>query len=287
MITLGQIRGQDRAVAHLRRAIEQGRVAHAYLFTGPEGSGKHTAALAFAAALNCLTHPGQGCGGECSACSKIADGIHPDVRTLERQGAARIIPIQTIRAEILATVGMPPHEARARFFLIEEAGSMQGPAANALLKTLEEPPERTHFILGTTAPEKLLPTIRSRCQRVAFQELPADLRAELRGDDEAGARLAELADQLEAVTLGEGDLHAVAAEANRDKGNVADVLSLFASRLHRAAVEAASNGDQQRAAILSAQARAIGETEVAVQTHNAHGQLALEDLLYRLRTALP
>ena len=262
-------------------------MAHAYLFTGPEGCGKHTSALALAAALNCLTAPGEGCDSQCAACSKIADGIHPDVRTLERQGAARIIPIQTIRTEVLATIGMPPHEARARFFLIEEAASMQGPAANALLKTLEEPPERTHFIIGTTAPDKLLPTIRSRCQRVAFQPLPADLKAEISGDDEAGARLLELADGLVETTVEGGNIHAIAAEANREKGRVGDILSLFASRLHQAAVTAASEGDRGRASQLSTQAQLVADTERAVNTHNAHGQLALEDLLYRLRTVLP
>src|SRR5256885_10076135 len=152
-------------------------------------------AIALACALNCLHAKGEGCG-ECEACAKIIGGFHPDVVTLVREGAAQIVPIESVRNQVIARIGLPPHEGETRVFIVEEATAMAPPAANSLLKTLEEPPSRTLFVLCTTAPEQLLPTIRSRCQRVRFaagRALPADadparadrvaaLGAELAGD---------------------------------------------------------------------------------------------------------
>jgi DNA polymerase III subunit delta' len=284
MAVLSQIRGQDRAVAILRRALGADRVAHAYLFAGPAGCGKHTTALALASALSCQAAPAEGCG-TCSSCERIAAGNHPDVQTLEREGAARIIPIEAIRARVLAQLGHPPHEGRARVYLIEEAGALQSAAANALLKTLEEPPARTHFVLCTTAPDQLLPTIRSRCQRVSFSALPAELRAELAGDGEAASRADSQVRALLEASRGGADLHDAAAEASRERGEVAALLQTAAQRLHdearRAAVAGA--GSLDRAAALARHATVVLETELAVTQHNAHAQLAIESLLYRLR----
>lgn len=288
MVTLGTLRGQPRVVELLRRALERGRVAHAYLFTGPEGCGKMTAALALASALNCDEAPGEGCGGRCGPCAKIEAGLHPDVRVLQRQGAARIIPIDTVRREVVTTVGLPPHEARARMFLVEEAGALQGPAANALLKTLEEPPARTHFVLATTAPDQLLPTIRSRCQRVAFQELAEDLRAELAEDHEGAEKVASLAGRLlDAADGSLGDRLGAAQEIGREKGDIGAALRLAAQRLHGGARQAVAGGDRARAALLARRAELVLETEAAIAQHNAHGQLAVEALLARWREVTP
>jgi DNA polymerase III subunit delta' len=293
MALLSQIRGQDRAVAVLRRALATGRVAHAYLLCGPAGCGKHTTALALASALCCEDAPGEGCG-RCSSCERIASGNHPDVQTLEREGAARIVPIETIRKRVLAQLGHPPHEGRARVFLIEEAASLQSAAANALLKTLEEPPARTHFLLCTTAPDQLLPTIRSRCQRVSLSALAADVRAEIAGDGEAATRADEQVRALASASRSEpgADLHGAAADAARERTEVAALLQTLAQRIHDEARSAAltREPDPQRAlARASALARHAGlvlETEIAVTQHNAHAQLAIESLLYRLR-AIP
>src|SRR5262249_39517329 len=164
--------GQERAVAQLCRSIERGRVPHAYLFSGPPDAPLVDAAIALAMALCCQRTPGEGCDGDpdamCDACAKIASGIHPDVVTLVREGAAQIVPIESVRSQVIARVGFPPNEAPLRVFIVEEATALAPPAANALLKTLEEPPGRTMFVLCTTAPDQLLPTIRSRCQRVRF-----------------------------------------------------------------------------------------------------------------------
>ncbi len=262
-------------------------MAHAYLFCGPEGAGKHTAGLAFAAALNCLEAPGVGCG-RCEACSKIAGGIHPDVRTLERTGAAQIVTIDTVRGQVLTRLGLPPHEGRARVFLIEEAATLQGPAANALLKTLEEPPPRTHFIFGTNAPDRLLPTIRSRCQRVTFTALPPDVRAALHEDDEAAQRLAELADSLTRALDDEdaGAVYREAAAATANKEEIVTVLQLLAHRLHERATRAARGGALTQAAALGGCVAQVLETERAVIEHNAHGLMALEALLCGMRSEL-
>src|SRR4051794_659322 len=158
-------------------------------------------AIALASALSSERARGEGCGAvdeavRCESCAKIAGGFHPDVVTLLREGAAQIVPIESVRNQVIARMGLPPHEGAVRVFIVEEATSLAPPAANALLKTLEEPPARTLFVLCTTAPEQLLPTIRSRCQRVRFAAgtaLPSDadpaklervaaLGAELAGD---------------------------------------------------------------------------------------------------------
>lgn len=286
MVILSQIRGQTRAVAFLHRAMEAGRVAHAYLFCGPAGCGKYTTSLALAAALNCTRAPGQGCG-ECDSCSKIAGGFHPDVQTLERQGAARIIPIETIRTRVIPQLGMPPHEGRARLFLIEEATSLQGASANALLKTLEEPPRSTHFILCTTSPESLLPTIRSRCQRVNFAALPPDMRAELDQDTDTAERLSASVQSLrDAVAARDvGSLHRAAADAASDKDSLGPVLELLAQRLYQDARHAAMEHQLDRAATLGHQASIALRTRTAIE-HYAHAQLALEAMLHDMRVSM-
>lgn len=272
-------------MAQLSRTLETGRVAHAYLFCGPAGCGKHTTAIAFAMALNCDVEPGAGCG-RCATCERIAAGIHPDVRTLEPKGAAKIIPIEDVRSQVVAAVGLPPHEARARVFLIEEATSLLGPAANALLKTLEEPPASTHFILGTTAPDKLLPTIRSRCQKVSFVALPAAVRAELHDGDDMHAKLDKLSQSLLDAIDDDAEIATIfdaAAEVSAERDDVAPALRLFAEKLHLQARDAVARRDMSSAARIARRASVVLDTELAVTMHNAHGQLALEAMLSQMR----
>jgi len=232
--------------------------------------------------------PGLGCQS-CEPCEKIAAGVHPDVRTLEREGKAQIIPIETIRKHVVPAMAMPPHEGKVRVFLIREVAALQGPAANALLKTLEEPPPRTHFVLGTTAPDQLLPTIRSRCQRVAFAALPPDVFAELHGDNESGRRLRELVDAMWSAIEADqpGAVLAAAQDVGQERAEVAPALALLAGRLRDSAVALAGENDMYRAALQSRRAALTLNTEIAVTEHNAHGQLSVEDLLYRLRRATP
>lgn len=286
MLTLDQIRGQDRVIELLRRAIAQDRVAHAYLFCGPDGVGKMTTALALTLALECTAAPGEGCG-QCNACEKVAAGIHPDVQVLERQGAAKIIPIETIRTQVIPRLGSPPHEGAARVFLVEEANALPGASANALLKTLEEPPPRTHFLLCTTAPDQLLPTIRSRCQRVTFAALGADLRAELHAGEGAAERIGELAGALhEAVQSTSFErVYQVAGEVAGERADMEAALERLAQMLHQDARQAAMGSDVARAARASRQAAIVLRTHQAVQ-QNAHGLLSMEALLHELRAVI-
>jgi DNA polymerase-3 subunit delta' len=163
----GSIVGQDRAVGHLRAALATGRPHHAYLFDGPDGIGKHATAIAFAQALACDARPGDGCG-KCEPCRKINEGLHPDLIHFE------VLPEkgQTERVrDLIPQLAFAPHEARARVVVIDPAHELNDTAANVILKTLEEPPAGTHFVLITATASALLPTIRSRCQIVRFGSL--------------------------------------------------------------------------------------------------------------------
>tara|TARA_R110002073_G_scaffold103664_12_gene234822 strand:+ start:36205 stop:37092 length:888 start_codon:yes stop_codon:yes gene_type:complete len=283
VLTLGEVRGQSRVVELLQRAVSGDRVAQSYLFAGPKGSGKYTAAVALAKAVNCLNAPGIGCH-ECTSCSKIDDGIHPDIRTLKPEGTKGNIPIATIRKQVIPALAMSPHEANARFFLIAEANTMLGPAANALLKTLEEPPPRTHFILCTRAPSQLLPTIRSRCQRVNFQPLSPELRAQMHGEDEDAETIRSLSTRIseQIDSRGLDGILGVAKDAN-DRVTLIGALEQCVQTCHDAARASAEACDLASAKVHARRAGEILESLVAIREHNAHGQLAVEHLLVALR----
>jgi DNA polymerase III subunit delta' len=166
--------GQQMAVSLLTRALEQG-ASHAYLFSGPPGVGKTEAALDFAAGLAC---PDRGCAA-CHTCRRVLQGLHPDVEVVAPEG-------NFIRKEEITDINLHaayrPYEARAKVYVFLEADSFNAEAANAFLKTLEEPPGHVHFILVTDRVDKVLPTIVSRCQPVVFAGVPAPaLAADLAG----------------------------------------------------------------------------------------------------------
>jgi DNA polymerase-3 subunit delta' len=203
--------GQDRAVAALRAALARGALHHAYLFGGPEGVGKATAARLLAQASNCEA-PGDGprtdACGKCGPCRKIAHGAHPDVlhiaeeRVMAKAGRwearggrtpSKDIVVDQIRDLVDHRLAMRRFEARRRFVVLDPADAMNPQAQNALLKTLEEPPEGTTLVLVASSPDALLPTIRSRCARVAFAPLPDALlvaRLQQEGHSAEEARLA-------------------------------------------------------------------------------------------------
>jgi len=163
--------GHARAVHLIQAMVARDRLPHALLITGPAGVGKTTLAISIAQAVNCeRAQPGEGPCGSCRSCDKIRRDIHPDVVKLEPEGRRRIVRIEHIR-ELRSKVALRPFEGRTKVFLIREADRMEDPAANALLKTLEEPPPDSLIIL--TAPEEmdLLPTIVSRCLRLGLAPL--------------------------------------------------------------------------------------------------------------------
>ena len=203
----------------LTHALASGRVPHAQLFSGPPGVGKAATALLLAQALNCEGAAPQPCGA-CGPCDRIARGIHPDVVRVEPTGAARQITKEQIDA-VRTRLALPPHEARVRVFILDDAERMNPTSANQILKTLEEPPPRTLFVLVTAAPEQLLPTIRSRCQRVRFAPLPLDLLTRLLSERFAlAAPVARAAAAIAGGSVGRalGGTDAEVVAARRDLG---------------------------------------------------------------------
>ncbi len=170
---LAEITGQARAVEILQRERRTGRIPHAYLFHGPESVGKKRAALALAAALLCRAAEEDACG-VCSDCRNIAVGHHPDVRVTTPQaktrGAAEKIYIEQIRA-LQQEIALRPLSGVTKIFVVDDTDRLVEQAANAFLKTLEEPPDASLLILVTAFPDRLLATIRSRCRPVRFQPL--------------------------------------------------------------------------------------------------------------------
>ena len=167
-MTFEQILGHERQKEILHRALAHGRLAHAYLFSGPDGIGKRLMALALARAVVC--HEQRGCG-DCVACRKIDHHNHPDLHILEPQGTS--IKIEQIRV-IQRELSLKPLEAPRKICLIDQAELMTVGAANALLKTLEEPRGDTLLILISAQPNRLLETIRSRCQQLPFNRHPLE-----------------------------------------------------------------------------------------------------------------
>ena len=162
--------GQHQAIQHLRTALRSGHLAHAYLFSGIEGIGKCTAAVAFAKALNCLTHADDFCDN-CVSSRKTEKQLHPDFFFIEPE--KNIIKIEQVR-DIQKKIIFKPMEGRKKVVIIDQAEKLNLHAANCLLKTLEEPPDDTVLILVASTAIPLLPTILSRCQSIRFAPLGSE-----------------------------------------------------------------------------------------------------------------
>jgi len=196
-VTFGQILGHERQKDILRRALASGRLAHAYLFEGPDGIGKRLMSLALVRALFCLE--GKGCG-DCAACRKVDHNNHPDLHLLEPDGAS--IKIEQVRA-LQRELAFRPLEAPKKVCLIDGAEKMNPAAGNALLKTLEEPGGEALLILLTANSDSVLPTIRSRCQRLPFAHLAREQLQEVLREK---LGLAEMEGHVLAA-LSEGSFH--------------------------------------------------------------------------------
>ena len=173
MKTLKEIHGQEKAIVFFKRVIASYKIAPAYLFTGIQGIGKTTTAMAFALLINCMDPvDGDGCK-ICTSCKKIIGGNHPDIIIIEPDKDKKGIGINQIR-EINRHLAFSPALERYRIIIIDPAEKMTDEAANAFLKTLEEPPPHNIFILNVRDPGELLLTIVSRCQKVPFKPLPTE-----------------------------------------------------------------------------------------------------------------
>ena len=158
--------GQDRVASFMRTAVESGHVSHAYLFVGPPGSGKATAARSLACAIICEDN---GCG-TCGECYRIRRGSHPDVHLIEPEGAAGYLKEQV--QEIIHDVTLSPIDGSHKVYVVKSADLFNDASANAFLKTLEEPPDDVIIVLMAHSFDAVLPTIGSRCQVVRFRRIP-------------------------------------------------------------------------------------------------------------------
>ena len=188
---------RNRIVEGLARQVASGEVPHAWLLLGPSGSGKRSAALAMAAALNCTEERGVGCG-TCSTCARIMRRAYPDVHHIAPEGP--LIPVDVIRETVIPEAARSPFEGHRKVFIVDEAERMNDAAQNAILKTLEEPQPDTIFVLISDNEGELLETIRSRCRVVRFAPVSEARIIELLRDDGASQETALLA-----ARLSEGD----------------------------------------------------------------------------------
>ena len=228
--TFEEVAGQEHIVKTLKNALATGKLAHAYLFAGPRGTGKTTMAKLLAKALNCDEGIGHQCN-KCKNCKAIIEGTHPDVLELD---AASNNGVDEIR-ELIDKVKYGTILGRYKVYIIDEVHMLSTGAFNALLKTLEEPPEHVIFILATTEPHKILPTILSRCQRYDFTKLSdKDIKNRIKAvlehegvtyNDEAVDIIISLADggMRDALSI----LDQVLAYSG-NKLDVQDILDIFA-----------------------------------------------------------
>lgn len=207
--TFEEVAGQKTIVMTLENALASGKIAHAYLFAGPRGTGKTTMARLFAKALDCEEGVGKQCC-KCSNCVSIAEGSHPDVIEID---AASNNGVDQVR-DLIDKVKYAPIKGRYKVYIIDEVHMMSTGAFNALLKTLEEPPENVIFILCTTEPYKVIPTIISRCQRFDFSKI---------GDKDMEKKLIEVLKD-EKASYDESGIKAVIELAD---GGMRDALSIL------------------------------------------------------------
>ena len=204
-----EVVGQKAVIKTLRNALSENKIAHAYLFCGPRGTGKTTMARLFAKALNCE----EGIGHECDVCQNcvaVKTGSHPDVFEID---AASNSGVDSVR-DLIDQVRYQPILGRYKVYIIDEVHNMSSSAFNALLKTLEEPPANVVFILATTEPQKVLPTILSRVQRFDFTKV---------SDEDIISKMSEILEK-ENVTYEEGSLELISRLAD---GGVRDALSIL------------------------------------------------------------
>ncbi len=207
--TFDEVAGQQHIVKTIKNALATGKIAHAYLFAGPRGTGKTTMAKLLAKALNCDEGLGKQCN-ECKNCVAINEGTHPDVLEID---AASNNGVDEVR-DLIDKVKYSTILGKYKVYIIDEVHMMTTGAFNALLKTLEEPPEHVIFILATTEPHKILPTILSRCQRYDFSKV---------SDDDIRSRLKDILEK-ENIVYNEAAINLIIMLS---EGGMRDALSIL------------------------------------------------------------
>ncbi len=209
--TFEEVVGQEHVTLTLRNALREGRMSHAYLFTGPRGTGKTSTARILAKAINCLEEDlkARPCN-RCRICQAITEGRLLDLIEIDAASNRGIDEMRDLREKI----GFRPNEARFKVYIIDEVHMLTKEAFNALLKTLEEPPEHVVFVLATTEPDRVPETVRSRCQRFDFRRIPTH----------------EIVEHLSNILQAEGgraEAEALTAIARRATGSMRDAVSLL------------------------------------------------------------
>jgi DNA polymerase-3 subunit delta' len=330
-VSFDHILGQQPAIETLTRALTGGHVHHAYRFEGVEGVGKELTAIALAQALLCQDDEPLGCG-HCDVCRRVAERaqtaphtpLHPDVvyvaramyppETLGGRKETSSISIEQIRRVVLSRANYPPHEGRAQVFILRAAEQLSIGAANALLKTLEEPRPATYFVLLTARPDKLLDTIRSRSLPIRFgpladaviariladHEVPEDRIASIvdlaggsaavaleASDSELGAPreqfVAQLRGAVDAPDLGAAIV--LSESLGRDRFELIDDLRAVASAYVREARQAVR--DAPAIAALAARRHRIVLDAIEAVERNGSAGLAVASLVASLRHAWP
>ncbi|WP_407541170.1 DNA polymerase III subunit gamma/tau [Deinococcus radiomollis] len=275
-----QVVGQEHVKDVLRAALEQGRVGHAYLFSGPRGVGKTTTARLIAMTANC-TQPGIKPCGECESCLSVRAGNHPDVLEIDAASNNSVDDVRELREK----VSLSAMRGGKKIYILDEAHMMSRAAFNALLKTLEEPPEHVIFILATTEPEKIIPTILSRCQHYRFRRLtPEEIGGKL-----AGIALKEGVNaEPEALQL----IGRLADGAMRDGESLLERMLAAGADVTRAGVEAALGlppSEQMRsmaAALVQADAGSLLEGAAGLYRAGYAARTVVEGLVTALGQAL-
>lgn len=242
-----QIVGHEKLIEHLQNAIRMDKVSHAYIFNGEDGVGKNLTADCFAAALQCEEQGINACG-HCKSCMQAASGNHPDILRVSHEKS--VISVDDIRTQLNSDIQIKPYSSRYKIYIVDEAEKMNEQAQNALLKTLEEPPEYAVILLLTNNRSRFLPTILSRCVALDFKPVPkAKIKTYLMEQCQIPDYQAELSAEFSAGNLGKAIQYASSEEFGMIKDEVIHTLKYMGQMEHQELMEVLKYFSEKKQAI--------------------------------------